>query len=144
MIPCCTLNCWHVNTWSGSRSLHCPLFTARIHFAVWNCGRGCQRCSSGVEGRSKQLHVPVSTLHLGGCGWHHSEITVTSTVQAVSLQRPSWTTGLICLYYTLPSYDLIWLNDCLRKEDWPKLQLGILFAPVFVLSFDWTLSQETS
>lgn len=26
----------------------------------------------------------------------------------------------------LPSCDLIWLKDCLREEDWPKHQLGIL------------------
>ncbi len=84
------------------------------------------------------------TLHSGDCGWHRSEISIAATVQAVSLQRPSWTTGLICLYYTLPSYDLIWLNVWLREEDWPKPQLGILFAPVFVFSSDWTLSEETS
>lgn len=69
------------------------------------------------------------TLRSGDCGWHFSEISIASTVQAVSLQRPSWTTGLICLYHTLPSYDLIWLNVWLREEDWPKPQLGILFAP---------------
>lgn len=89
------------------------------------------------------------TLHSGDCGWHLSEISIASTVQAVSLQRPSWTTGLICLYHTLPSYDLIWLNVWLREEDWPKPQLGILFPPVFVFcvgvfSSDWTLSEETS
>lgn len=84
------------------------------------------------------------TLRSGDCGWHRSEISIASTVQAVSLQRPSWTTGLICLYYTLPSYDLIWLKVWLRKEDWPKPQLGILFALVSVFSSDWTRPEETS
>lgn len=69
------------------------------------------------------------TLHSGDCGWRRSEISIASAVQAVSLQRPSWTAGLVCLYYALPSYDLIWLNVWLREEDGPKPQLGILFAP---------------
>lgn len=38
-----------------------PCFTARVQFAVWNSGRGVQRCSLGSEGRSKQQqHTPLS------------------------------------------------------------------------------------
>lgn len=122
------------------------LFTARVQFAVWNSGRYRQRCSSGGEGPeqtaahasfllfsllvtlkvscalflvlSRSWGSPIicrHTLRSGDCGWHCSEISIAST--AVSLQRPSWTAGLICLYYTLPSYDLIWLNVWLREED---------------------------
>lgn len=175
MIPCYTLNCscWHVNTPDQDRGASAASCLHPEPGSVWNGGRCRQRCSSGVEGGSKQQHAPVScclvitlkvscalflvlnrswgnpiaarhTLHSGDCGRHRSEISIASTVQAVSLQRPSWTTGLICLYYTLPSFDLIWLNVWLREEDWPKPQLGILFAPVFVFSSDWTLSEETS
>lgn len=72
------------------------------------------------------------TLHSGDCGWHRSEISIASTVQAVSLQRPSWTTGLLCLCKSLPSYDLIWLNIWLREEDWPPTSARNIVSPIIV------------
>lgn len=171
MIYCYTINysCWHVNTWSGSGSRSLPLpYSQSPVCSVKQWQSAVQFWSRGPEQTAVSCCLPwftvniscalnlvlnrswgnpiiaCHTLHSGDCGWYHSEISVASTVQAVSLQRPSWTTGLICLYHTLPSYDLIWLNVWLREEDWPKPQLGILFAPVFVFSSDWTLSEEMS
>lgn len=146
-----------------------PCFQPEIQFAAWNWQRqtAVQFGSRGPEQTAacasillsflvstQRFHVHCSWFWVGAeeippppvthstrdCGWNCSEISIASTVQAVSLQRPTWTTGLICLYYALPSYDLIWL----RAEDWPKPQLGILFAPAVVFSSDWTLPEETS
>lgn len=94
--------------------------------------------------RQRKLVTGRHTLHWGDLTWHNFEISIAPTVQADSLQRPSWTPGLICLYHTLPSYDLIWLNVCIREEDWLKPQLGILLVPVSVLSPYSTLSVEMS
>lgn len=69
------------------------------------------------------------TLRLGDCGWRLAEISIAAAVQA----EAGWITGLICLYRTWPSNDLIWLNVLLREEDWPKPELGILCTPSCVL-----------
>lgn len=117
-----------------------------VRFAVWN--RCIQRCSFGERGpeqtaaaaacgryskgfmcfvlnrRRGKLHRRPSHTPLGRL-W----VKFPYSSSLSRLQRPSWTTGLICLYCTLPSYDLIWLNDCMREEDWPEPELGILSTP---------------
>lgn len=148
MSPYYTLNCccWHVNAWSGSRSRvysQCPVCTVKqwqMQTAVQSGRRGSEQtatCASiPLFSLLIMLKVPCAlflgrswgnsvtgrhTLRSGDCGWHRFEISIATPVQAVSLQRPSWTTGLICRYYILPSYDLIWLNVWLREEDWSDL-----------------------
>lgn len=42
--------------------------------------------------------------------------------------------GWLSLLHFAQLYELIWLNACIREEDWPKPQLGILLAPVSLCS----------
>lgn len=131
-----------------------------------------QLCSPGVEGWSKQQHVPVSCcLPCSLLKWFHvrcswswigaeetpSPPVTHSTREIVGDTAPKFPYSSGCLaaeaklnhwadlsLLNFAQFDLIWLNVWRREEDWPKPQLGILFAPVFVFSSDWTLSEETS
>lgn len=119
-------SCWHVNTTAGPRSACCPLLPVQFALwnrgrrrqpgSSGDEGRSKQQhiplscCLPPVVTLkivcalflvlSRSRGNPITgrhTLHSGDCGWHRCEISIASPVQAVSLQRPSWTTGLPCL-----------------------------------------------
>lgn len=77
-------------------------------YPVVSCGRYSKAfmCSvPGSEYEAREAHHLRRTLHSGDCGRRRSEISIASTVHAVTLTAEAklnhWAD---CLYYTLPSY----------------------------------------
>lgn len=99
--------CW------GSRSLHFPLVYSQN--PLWGVNLWQRQTAVPFWSQRAELTVVYTTVYspIGkNYGRHLSKMIVADPL--------GW-----CVSF-LPSCDLIWLKDCLREEDWPEHQLGIL------------------
>lgn len=96
----------------------------------------------GSEYEAREAHHLRRTLHSGDCGRRRygNFHSIYSSCCHSHCRGQAEPLGWLSLLHFAQLYELIWLNVCIREEDWAKPQLGILF----VFSSDWTLSEETS
>lgn len=115
-----------------------PLCSVKLWQRQFHTGsRGAEQAAAAAARGT--VHTPVGRLWVTSLRNYRSIYRSGCLIAEAQLNH--WA-DLFLLYFAQLWFDMT--KWCLREEDWPKLQLGILFAPVFVLSFDWTLSWETS